>query len=830
MKNKIIFKLIVGLMIWLTIGTIKVQAETCYSGSKYMTCKLEAKPENCPTSNKNSNSTLQSCCITKCYKNIACGVNCTGAEDLCYKLSSNSNCGTNSGCSGSSNKNDCCTNDYSPWTKSIVVCENDSNSFDGYKCNPKWKTTTACSNGDKWVNHTDTFLHSSDCDCNTGGVYKYCCDANGYPELPTNGANVDGKGDWEADCPGGIRIDEDRVRSSPCTPKCVADCNGDSRFLQTCDHNTFVGNCGQTCYGSMGTDCRNSGDYCVGTQGKSINGCDMCNGTKPAVGGTSGSCGSSNGGTFTTTPTALCNSGTASAVTTGATTYGWTCAGTEGTCGGANGSTANCSATKDLAPIIQEIRLYKNDGVTLVPPTTITGAGWNHTCENAFNNEKIVKWWVRASDSNPNVTDIASMQLRLTTGANCTGSVVYESAKVVASNGISVFTVDTSAIANNGTAYYVCAIAYDQHPPLNSGWMDTNRRFKVWNCNVPVSGRLYDGGASGNCSVAGDYVNVARATNFTTLDYNDSPTMNMSKVSESEYNGNLTWGKTYTAIFNSDIAMQILGSGVKTTDVSAGTSSCPNSVVVTLNNGVINPYSASPSLRIDFSGVVDQDSWYQAVGGGLMANNVLTNRVPITCTTANCAMSISGTNGTNGIVASKVISNTGNSDVKKGNPNDWWVAKPLVSSVKSDYSYFLNQYFWEKGIGNTLNGDKNMSDIGTTGIYFVNGNLNVTTNNSVPVGSFLMVLASGNITVDPSVTNLEGIFVSNNMNIGGSNATALSIKGIIKTSQNVKISRTFVNKRTNNTTPAVNLIYRPDFIFSMPGEIAKQLVKWQWGN
>lgn len=80
MKNKIIFKLIVGLMIWLTIGTIKVQAETCYSGSKYMTCKLEAKPENCPTSNKNSNSTLQSCCITKCYKNIACGVNCTGAE------------------------------------------------------------------------------------------------------------------------------------------------------------------------------------------------------------------------------------------------------------------------------------------------------------------------------------------------------------------------------------------------------------------------------------------------------------------------------------------------------------------------------------------------------------------------------------------------------------------------------------------------------------------------------------------------------------------------------------------------------------------------------
>ena len=193
-------------------------------------------------------------------------------------------------------------------------------------------------------------------------------------------------------------------------------------------------------------------------------------------------------------------------------------------------------------------------------------------------------------------------------------------------------------------------------------------------------------------------------------------------------------------------------------------------------------------------------------------------------------MSINGTNGINGIIASKVINNTGNSDAKKGNPNNWSVTKPLVSNVKSDYNYFLNQYFWEKGIGTTLNGDKNISDIGTTGVYFINGNLNVTANNSVPVGSFLMVLASGNITVDPTVTNLEGIFVSNNMDIGGSNATALSIKGTIKTSQNMKISRTFVNKRTNNTTPAVNFIYRPDFIFNMPGEIARQLVKWQWGN
>ncbi len=816
MKNKIILKLIVGLIVWLTIGIVKIQAASCYSSGKTMTCVLESAPEHCYSSNKNSNSTLQSCCITKCYQNISCGVNCEGANDTCYKGDNNSsNCGTNF-CG--STRNDCCTDSYGFWTNNKVVCENKSSALNGYVCNPVWTTNVDCSMGDKYnPNGNTTALYAGKCNCKIGGINKYCCDAAGYPEAAINDGFVTSKDVYpDGHCPGGNgwRIDGDRIRSSPCTPNCVPNCAGDSRFLQTCDHNTFVGNCGQTCYGSMGTDCRNSGDYCVGTQGLSINRCDMCDGTKPVVTGTSGACGSDNGGTFTTTPTNLCTSGTASAVTVGATTYGWTCSGTEGTCGGANGSTANCSATRNVPPTFSSITVKNNSGTTVVAES----GNVNQICQNEFNGVRTVNLTVNANDPNGAGT-ISDIQLRWN-GINFT--------RTGLANGVANFS-HTFAAGENTTGAVDFQV-YISDGTNNTGWITTGRSLKVWSCNVPVSGRLYDGGASGNCNVGGDYVNVARATNFTTLDYNDSPTMNMSRVSESEYNGNLTWGKTYTAIFNSDIAMQILGSGVKTTDVSSGTSSCPGSVAFTLNNSVINPYSSSPTLRVDFSGVVDQDGWYQAVGGGLMANNVLTNRVPITCTTANCAMSINGTNGINGIIASKVINNTGNSDAKKGNPNNWSVTKPLVSNVKSDYNYFLNQYFWEKGIGTTLNGDKNISDIGTTGVYFINGNLNVTANNSVPVGSFLMVLASGNITVDPTVTNLEGIFVSNNMDIGGSNATALSIKGTIKTSQNMKISRTFVNKRTNNTTPAVNFIYRPDFIFNMPGEIARQLVKWQWGN
>ena len=280
--------------------------------------------------------------------------------------------------------------------------------------------------------------------------------------------------------------------------------------------------------------------------------------------------------------------------------------------------------------------------------------------------------------------------------------------------------------------------------------------------------------------------------------------------------------------------MQISGGGVKTTDVSANTTSCPNNVAFTLNNNVVNPYLNPVTLKIDFSGIVDQDSWYQAVGGGLMSNIGITNRVPVTCTTtANCvsAMSINSGTNTNGIIASPNISNTGNSGINKGSPNNWWINKALAE-INSEYYNLLNQYFYKAGVGKTFIGDKYFSDlgVGATGINFVDGNLSVTTENNLNSGQFLMVIVNGDITVQPEVTNLEGIFVSKNFNIGGSNTTALTIEGMIKATNNVRVYRTFTTKRDNNTAAAVNFVYRPDFIFNMPGEITKQLTKWQWGN
>ncbi len=65
--------------------------------------------------------------------------------------------------------------------------------------------------------------------------------------------------------------------------------------------------------------------------------------TAPAV--VNGSCGSSDGGTFSVAPTtSLCSAGTASSVATGTSAYTWSCAGSNG------GTTASCSATRTVAP------------------------------------------------------------------------------------------------------------------------------------------------------------------------------------------------------------------------------------------------------------------------------------------------------------------------------------------------------------------------------------------------------------------------------------------------------------------------------------------------
>ncbi|MFA6361182.1 MAG: hypothetical protein WCX33_00005, partial [Candidatus Shapirobacteria bacterium] len=286
MRNKIILKLIIGLVIWLTIGTIKVQAAVTCQLSSYpytiITCNLADIYQLCLINNSND------CCRNKCIQDINCANDCIGAEDMCYKGNNNiGNCGI--GFCGS-DKSDCCTSSYSNWTKSKITCVNrNSDILNGLNCVPQWITSLDCSLGDKLKNIGDTFLYASDCHCSILGVYKYCCDAAGYPEAAINGGFLTAVDIYRnGQCPGGYIVDGNRVRSVPCTPNCVP----------TNGTNGVCGAAAGTMHWSMGV------------------------GTAPAT-------------TNLITQNPLCADGSQPSVSTNADfTYTWTCAGTAGSCGG----------------------------------------------------------------------------------------------------------------------------------------------------------------------------------------------------------------------------------------------------------------------------------------------------------------------------------------------------------------------------------------------------------------------------------------------------------------------------------------------------------------
>jgi hypothetical protein len=118
-------------------------------------------------------------------------------------------------------------------------------------------------------------------------------------------------------------------------------------------------------------------------------------------------------------------------------------------------------------------------------------------------------------------------------------------------------------------------------------------------------------------------------------------------------------------------------------------------------------------------------------------------------------------------------------------------------------------------------------------VVFVNGDFTIDKNNSLDVGKYLMVVAKNNIIVDPSVNNINGVFVANNVGIGGtadSILNTLNINGVLYTTLgNVSMSRGFSNKSLNNTHPGVLVNYRPDLIFSMPGSLVKMISNWKQG-
>ena len=379
---------------------------------------------------------------------------------------------------------------------------------------------------------------------------------------------------------------------------------------------------------------------------------------------------------------------------------------------------------------------------------------------------------------------------------------------------------------------------------IDSGWVDAGRSLKVWNCQVSLSGSMYDSSAQGSavCFNGYGFTDLAAAAmNFKSVTITGGTSAVINAVGGNTYSGaTMIWGKNHNIQPNADLAAA--PPTTRWLDMSSGSPvyrSC--GPANTIDQIMVDAYGMVTALRIDMSATADQIPWWQAAGGGVMAKTSIGTLIPATCI-APCqpAISINSATGGNGLVAAPAITNSSGCALGScshyGAPNDWGYQHNVVSDTYG-YNYFYNNYYGKTGAGKLFTGLTKMSQItaagvGGTGVILVNGNVEIDIDNSLNKGSFLMIVASGRITIDQNVIQTEGILVAGNGVVAtGNNDTQLLINGVVYAAGgDVSLARGYTTQSTNNTNPGVLVTYRPDLIFSLPSSLSKVLTSWSLGK
>jgi hypothetical protein len=241
--------------------------------------------------------------------------------------------------------------------------------------------------------------------------------------------------------------------------------------------------------------------------------------------------------------------------------------------------------------------------------------------------------------------------------------------------------------------------------------------------------------------------------------------------------------------------------------------------------------------------------WWQVKGGSVYADDGIKSIVPSSLVTEKSLIIPDNTPAARVGLLSYGIDRP--SDMLGTNPNakvssELWEIKSKYAGLKYDYAFYNTRFTsftttpWIPGesvpdlgteyeIFTVKNGGAANFDFtlppGSTRkvIFLINGDVTITSNISVPVGAYLGVISSGTITINPSVTNVDGWYVANNLSIpcakdglGLCNKTDVQLKanGSFVGWNGVTLSRD--QERINNTQPSELFTYRPDLYLSSP--------------
>ncbi len=502
----------------------------------------------------------------------------------------------------------------------------------------------------------------------------------------------------------------------------------------------------------------------------------------------------------------------------------------------------NAPPTLNLSPT--NYLVLQNSVATVVAPET---GNRNHICQTIFTNPpataRQIKLVVTATDVDGG-SDIASVSVRLnaSTTVNSAGTVTGNwslvspvTSSVGGNNKIYTFHMSLGSGLDSGTLYNLEAFATDIWG-ATSGWIDSGRDFKVWDCQVLTSGTLFKAtNAVQSCPTIGFTDPIDVGVSFNSIIFSGPPDISITDDDLDSYGtNNVTWGKNYLPLINggdvSNIDGDLLATGrvTRIIDIGTGTTICPGASQFTIGNSIINPYSLSPQAQVDFSFIRDQEAWYQVVGAGVKSRNRLEYGVPVTAPVVSRFLTLSSVTNGNGLVSGIDFENKNGNNLKNdiGSPNNWYVLRNTNDLDIYNYNYFYNDFFVKAGVGVT---GTDWAEKPENGIYLVKNSLNITSDFVlVDTTKTMMVIVNGDITIQPNVTQLDGIYVADgSINVGGISDNQLNINGMLYAGGSVGLYRSFTDKTDNNTTPAVKVNYSPGLIFNLPPKILRVLSGWR---
>lgn len=226
---------------------------------------------------------------------------------------------------------------------------------------------------------------------------------------------------------------------------------------------------------------------------------------------------------------------------------------------------------------------------------------------------------------------------------------------------------------------------------------------------------------------------------------------------------------------------------------------------------------------------INQESWYQIDGGGILAKSDIENYVPKTCA-QNCATSIGGIVWSGGNFSKSDMDDSKN---VKSELNKLTNVAPNFKLYS--YSGLNKSYFLTKGVGKAMSltdvEDRRQNwsmvklNVGETGIVYIDGNLVI--NENIDSSNFLMLVVSGDVNIDVGVSKVNAIILADKVEATGDSNNQLVIKGMIYAKQGVSFSRSFATKSLNNGLPAVKVVYDSNLLFKFPKEVSRALSQWK---